>query len=143
MVQETDTVPPYLYLLDNEITIPTGSFREYQFRYKLGNTAATAFDLVWFATLLDENLMVRQLMDTDRLPRATFIPPIPNLSGAADVYQNGVLRLYPSAHEAPYTSAVGSLCMVQVLTVEGDPKSNFVCPIQSQWHQHYPTWEIR
>lgn len=129
MVQETSTTPPYLYLLDDEIEI-TAEVADYRFRYKVGDPAATAFILKWYATRLDAKLMVRQLTDTDRLPTAQFIPATPNTDADAEVFQDGVLRLSPAISEMPYTSAVGLLCMVQDPIKKGDSVRQEFTPLQ-------------
>lgn len=121
MVQATDTISPYVYLVDDEIeflTITT-DVTDYPFRYRVGNPPATAFLLSWFETRLDALLMVQPLEDANKLPRAVFIPATPNASAGAEVFQDGILRLYPPEGE-PYTSAVGLLCMVQDPIKTGD-----------------------
>lgn len=120
MVQETGTIAPYLYLLSDEITMPT-VLTEHRFKYYVGDPAATAFHLEWYPTRLQANLMTNRLTDTDRLPTATFLPPVPNAAGEPETFQDGVLQLRPPVSDMPYTSAVGVLCMVQDPILEGDP----------------------
>ncbi len=142
MEQETITTAPYLYLLDDEIQA-TQAVTDYRFRYRVGDPAATAFVLEWYANRLDSLLMVDPLTDTERLPSAVFIPNTPNaIDVEPDAFQNGVLRLYPSRHENPYTGAIGLLCMEQCPVKAGDPKTNPVDPIDSPRRHHRPTWEI-
>jgi len=127
MVQETETIPPYLYLLSDEIVMPT-EVTEYAFKYRVGDPPATAFHLEWYATRLDANLQVRQLTDTDRLPRAEFIPTIPKTDADSETFQDGVLRLYPPVSDTPYRKAVGLLCMVQG-TDKKTVRPLQICPI--------------
>ena len=142
MVQTTQTIPPYLYLLSDAIQI-TDRVTDYRFRYKVGTPASTAFELMWYATRLDSLLRIDELTDTARLPTARFIPKVPDADAPPDVYQDGVLRLTPSTHETPYTEAVGLLCMVQQPAIKGDPKTNPVGPIEPPRRHHKPTWEIK
>ena len=141
MTQETLTIAPHLYLLGDAIEI-SDRITDYRFRYRAGGPALTAFTVEWYATRLDARLMVNRLTDTERLPTARFIPEIPNPNAGAGEFQDGIVRLFPSTHEMPYTNAIGLLCMEQCPVKAGDPKTNPVDPIDSPRRHHRPTWEI-
>lgn len=140
MEQVTRTIAPYLYLESEAITIPA-VVTDYRFKYAVGDPPATAFVLKWFATRLDALLMVDELTDTDRLPKALFIPGTPSTDFGAEVFQNGVLRLTPSTHMTPYTSAVGLLCMEQHPVERGTTVAQTFAPGEHRQRQDvYSNW---
>lgn len=145
MTQETgDFIEPYIYLLSDALTISTNAFKDYTFRYWIGNPAIRAFHLEWYANRLDANLMVRQLTDTDRLPRPVFTPETPNTDAEPTQLQEGTLRLYRPESATPYTSVVGLLCINQDETVIQTTKKvrQKVNPFErNRRPPHYPQWE--
>lgn len=144
MVQEgIGEILPHIYLLDDQIELSTTTFREYRFRYWIGDPPAVGFKLAWYETQLDAELLSNKITEVDRLPLAVFLPATPNKSLGAEVRQDGVLRLYPSKHENPITSAVGLLCL-EVFGQEGIPcKDDVGSPEIKQRCTHYALWEDR
>lgn len=145
MAQDTgDSIQPHIYLLSDALTISTDAFKDYTFRYWIGNPAITAFHLEWYANRLDANLMVRQLTNTERLPRPVFTPETPNTDAEPTQRQEGTLRLYRPESAMPYTSVVGLLCINQdeTVTQTTDKSRKEVSSLQSPRRPHRPTWEV-
>ena len=144
MVQDTgDFIEPYIYLLNDTLTISTDAFKDETFKYWIGTPAITAFHLEWYANRLDEKLMVRRLTDMDRLPRAVFTPAIPNTDAEPTELQEGTLRLYRPVSATPYTSFVGALCIEQNLNQQITTRTqeivtttpNLRAQVFSNWHR--------
>ena len=105
---------PYIYLLEDELLwISNIAYRDYPFRYWIGEPAIVSFYLEWYPTRLAANLRIGELTDEDRLPRAVWTPEMPNTVAAAEELQDGVLRLYSSQSDTLYTELAGLLCMEQ------------------------------
>lgn len=143
MVQDLgERIKPHIYVLQNRIEIPAPAvkMKDYAIRYWKGDPPAVKFLIEWYETELDALLQVRRLTDTDRLPRHLFIPSEPNQDAEPDERQDGVLRLYPSEHANPYTSAVALLCLG--LSEEGTPDKQEVNPLKKKGRKTLiPNWE--
>lgn len=142
VTQDTGTTQPRIYLLEDMLTIPTDTYTDHDFRYTLGDPPINAFDVEWYPTRLDAKRMINRLTDTNRLPRAEFFPIVPNKVPAAETLQNGRLRLYRPESDAPYSSAIGVLCVVQD-EKEGTPimKQITPCSPYPQRKVSRPNWE--
>lgn len=144
MAQETgDFIEPHIYLLNDTLTMTRDAFQDYTFRYWIGNPAITAFHLEWYANRLDANLRVRQLTDTDRLPRAVFFPETPNTDAEPTQRQEGRLRLHRPESATPYVSVVALLCIHQdALRQTREKAREKVAPFETRKQRiHRPQWE--
>jgi len=116
IVQDTESIEPRIYLVEDEITIPRlEPYIDYMYRYAIGHPPITEFHVEWYPTRLDAKLRLNMLTDTTRLPRVEFFPSVPNWNSEPETLQEGVLRVFCPDGQNPYSLAFGLLCVNQIL----------------------------
>lgn len=122
MTQDTgEFVEPYIYLTEDVLVWERyREYRDYQFKYWIGEPAVHLFHIEWYPTRVAANLRVNRLRDVSRLPRAVFTPETPNMDADADEVQEGTLRLYPSTDEYAYTRLEGLLCVSYLTEIDAN-----------------------